>query len=106
MRSAYRSEVAAFTLIFPDYFDRDAPLIEAKGYFDDATIETGTARFRPVLYDQERFAQEVADEIASAGVYSERDVVIVARVTRPAIEAAVSELNARGFRGLTPRPLG
>jgi hypothetical protein len=45
-------------LIFPDYFDGDAPLIEAKGYFAHVTIETENARFRPVFYDQERFAQE------------------------------------------------
>ena len=89
-----------YEVCFPEYFDEVVWEIEAKGYFADLTILSQGRRYRPVVYDRTRLAQEVADELATEGVYSERSLVVVERITRASIEEAVAKLAAAGFQGL------
>jgi hypothetical protein len=96
---------ASYTITFPDYFDDNAPVIEAKGYFADLVVEAEGRRYRPLFYDTVRFRQEYEDHLSGgAAAFVEPNVVIVPVVTRGQIEAAVAELARAGFQGLEPEP--
>jgi hypothetical protein len=83
---------------WPDYFDEQAPLIESKGWFADVLIEWNGQCYRPVFYDPIRLGQVVADELThGAGFFRDPNLVVVDRVTRVCMEAAVTALINDGF---------
>jgi|SRR5215469_5597737 len=93
---------ARFEAIFPHYFDQNAALIEAKGYFADLTVERGGKTYRPVFYDAVRLAQEVADAVDRDEVFVEANLIVVRTVTRSEILQALEKLAGSDFAGLTP----
>lgn len=91
----------AYRIIFPDYFDGVAGEIEAKGYFNDVVVESGQLRFKPLFYDPVRVRQEYEDHLGGgAAAFAERNLVVVPKVTRAAIEAAIAELARADFGAL------
>src|SRR5262245_18385048 len=93
----------AHAIDFPAYFVDEAPLIEAKGWFADARVRWEGRVHRPVCSDPVRLAQEVADELAGSDPYfSEANLVVVERVTRPTTEAAVAAIASRRFAEWIP----
>ncbi|MEU8358392.1 hypothetical protein AB0C27_20475 [Nonomuraea sp. NPDC048882] len=87
-----------FSVRWPHYFDEQAPLIEAKGWFSDVLVEREGQYYRPVFYDPVRLGQEIAEEMSNgAGFFREPNLVVVDRVTRDHIEAAISALVDNGF---------
>ena len=89
-----------YEIVFPDYFDGDAAVIESKGYFSDLSIKVGESVFRPAFYDETRLAQTVTDDLTSDGHFAVRNLVVVPRVTRERIEDAVRKLSRNGFAEL------
>jgi hypothetical protein len=93
---------AGYRINFPEYFDDYATEIEAKGYFDDLTVEAGATRYKPLFYDTVRVRQEYEDHLASgAAAFAERNLVVLPKVIRATIEAAIDELARTDFRALT-----
>ncbi len=89
---------------WPDYFDEQAPFIESKGWFADVLIEWDGRRYRPVFYDPVRLRQVVDDELASgAGIFREPNLVVIDRVTRDCMEAAITALIGGDF-SMFPEP--
>jgi len=93
---------ASFEAVFPDYFDQDALVIEAKGYFADLTVQSGGKTYRPVVYDAVRLAQEVADAVERDEVFVEANLIVVPTVTRSEILRALDRLARSDFAGLMP----
>lgn len=91
-----------YELRFPAYFEDAEAEIAAKGYFADLTIVASGRTFRPVLYDPVRLLQAVQDEVALAGVFVERSIVVVESVTRACIESAVDGLARVDFATIAP----
>jgi|SRR5580700_9672820 hypothetical protein len=90
-----------YAVVWPDYFDAVEAEIVAKGYFADLTIEANGLTYRPVFYDPVRFAQEVGDHLGRGeACYAESNAVLVAKVDREHVEAAIAWLAVRAFRGL------
>ena len=85
-----------YSLIWPDDFDSSSWLIESKGWFVGLEIVVEGKTLRPTFYDPVRLAQDVACEIDHAGVFAERCVVVVARVTRGTIESTIADLAETG----------
>jgi hypothetical protein len=93
----------AYRINFPEYFDDYATEIEAKGYFDDLTVDAGGARYKPLFYDTARLRQEYEDHLrGGAAAFAERNLVVLPKVTKATIEAAIDELARTGFRALIP----
>jgi len=94
---------AHYVVNFPAYFDEHSTEIEAKGYFDDLTVDVGDVRYKPLFYDTARVRQEYEDHLAGgAAAFVEPNLVIVRKVTSATIEAAIDELARAGFRALVP----
>lgn len=90
-----------FTIEFPEYFDDEAPIIEAKGWFGELTIVIGERRLRPTFYDPVRFAQECRDDLEGEyGYFAVGALIVVPSVTRQNIEYAVERLSRANFRDL------
>ncbi|MFF0868451.1 hypothetical protein ACFYUV_42305 [Nonomuraea sp. NPDC003560] len=69
-----------------------------KGWFSDVLIEREGQLYRPAFYDPIRLGQEIAEEMArGAGFFREANLVVVDRVTRAYMEAAISALIDNGF---------
>ncbi len=92
-----------YSLEFPSYYEDAAAEIEAKGFFEHATITVGARRLRPVFYDPIRLRQEIDDAIAQ-GLFAEPGIVVVPSATRAEIERAVESLARPGFSDLMPEP--
>jgi len=93
-------EPSAYTIQFPEYFDSYAGEIEAKGVFTDVKIVVGDKTHEPVFYDLARLAQDIAADLERDGLFSVGAIVVVPRVTREEIEAAVATLSEGGFSRL------
>ncbi|MFF4111909.1 hypothetical protein [Streptomyces sp. NPDC001714] len=78
---------------------------EAKGYLVGLTVSTKGARFDLTVYDPARLAQEILDEVSTAGFFAMANVLVVSAVTRAEILRAVEHLARAGFHGLDPRPV-
>src|ERR1700712_1253147 len=94
-----------YELRFPAYFEDAEAEITAKGYFADLTIVASGRTFRPILYDPVRLLQDVQDEVALAGVFVVRSIVVVESVTRSLIERAVDALARVEFTMIAPEDL-
>jgi hypothetical protein len=84
-----------FEVVFPEHFDLDASLIEAKGSFSGVEVRTGNLVWRPVFFDPVRLQQEVADALDSDGYFQEPTLIVVTKITRAEIEAAVQRIMDR-----------
>jgi hypothetical protein len=90
--------MASFEVIFPDYLDGYEHETESKGYLTGLRVIVGTRSIEFTVYDRERLSQEVTDEINAAGFFAEVNLLVVPRVTREAINAAINSLSAGEFR--------
>jgi hypothetical protein len=89
--------LAGYRIVFPDYFDGEAPIIESKGWFGDLVVEIGTRRVELTFYDPTRLIQELRD-VASRGTFEwYGNLVVVPVVSRSSIEDAVETLYAKGM---------
>jgi hypothetical protein len=86
-----------YVVRYPSHFEAEAQMIESKGWLDGLIIETADAEYRPVLYDEARLAQEARDALASSGLFAERSIVVLPRLTRENIDAAVERLSRGSF---------
>ena len=93
-----------YSLLFPDHFDEEAPIIASKGRLDGVTIIAGRERYLPEFYDPVRLEQTVADEVARSGHAALDNIIVVPEVTRARIEGAVRRLADERFVSLRPRP--
>jgi len=67
-------------------------------------VDAGDARNKPLFYDTARLRQEYEDHLAGgAAAFAERNLVVLPKVTRATIEAAIHELARTGFRALNPK---
>lgn len=85
-----------YEIIFPDGFDDYAWEVEYKGWLSGVVVKFEGIDIRPVFYDPARLTQEINDEISDSGVFLERNVVVLDRVSRERIEAAVDFLASSG----------
>ncbi|MFF4961399.1 hypothetical protein [Streptomyces sp. NPDC001222] len=92
-----------YDLQFPDYLSGYEVETEAKGYLVGVKVVSSGATFELTVYDAERLAQEVADEVQSDGSFAVANLVVVPRVTRAEITRAVERLSRGHFQGLVPR---
>ena len=98
--------MAEYRIEFPDYYEDEEPIYEAKGYFSDATVVVGERRIRPTFYDPVRIAQTITHDLNSERGYSPYGaLVVVPAVTRENIERAVERMSRADFRELL-NPLG
>ena len=91
-----------FELMFPDDFDDEEWLISAKGYVSDLVVAAGARRFRLNFFDPVRLNQEAQSAVEELPCLVERNLVIVSKVDRKHITAAVSWLAKRGFEDFVP----
>jgi hypothetical protein len=96
--------VSTLEIVFPAYFDQEESVLRSKRWFADLTVVVGERRYRPVIYDPVQLGQEARDEIATCGVFTEPNLVVVAEVTRAAITAAITTLAVNDFSALIAEP--
>jgi hypothetical protein len=87
-----------YAIKFPTEFDDREPEYADKGYLAGVRVAIGEEEIELTIYDQGRLEEEVRDEIERVGFFSEPRVVVVDRVARAEIEAAVERLAAGDFR--------
>lgn len=85
-----------YKLVWPDYFESYAGVIESKGWFADLSIEIDGQTIRPQFYDPTRLKQEISDEVTKNGYFFETHLIVVDRVCRQSIEGAVASLARSG----------
>jgi hypothetical protein len=88
--------MTAYELKWPADFDEYAWEVESKGWFSDVTISARGRSIKPAFYDPSRLEQEIADEIADQGLFSERDLIVLEKVTKANIENAIEKLASSG----------
>jgi hypothetical protein len=92
--------LAGYRIVFPDYFDDEAPIIETKGWFGDLVVEIGARKVALTFYEPTRLIQGVRD-IASRGTFEWfGNLVVVPVVNRSSIEDAVKTLYTAGVLGV------
>ena len=79
-------------LELPEDFDDYAWEVESKGWFGDARVRLGSRSYQVTFYDPTRLAQELDDELKGAAVFIERNLLVVRRVDREHMLAAIGEL--------------
>ena len=89
--------IVAYRIRYPPHFETDGQIIEAKGWFLGVVVEVDGVEHYPMFYDPDRLSQECADAVARNGFFYEQNIVVVPRVTRDHIEAAVDKLSRSGF---------
>jgi hypothetical protein len=93
----------SYAIIFPDYFDEEAPILEAKGCFWDLVVHANGQTYRPNFYDPVRLMQTIDDALSSErACFSEPNVVVVRSIGRENLEAAVARLARENFSSLVP----
>lgn len=96
-----------YQLVYPDWYDtRAEEECVLKGWLDGAAVMLPDGRRCGVVFmDHARLAQEVPEVFARDGkCYCEPGLIIVPRVDRSSMEAAVQEAARQGyFERLGPR---
>jgi hypothetical protein len=92
--------MASYQLIFPEYLDGYEHETESKGYLVDVKVVIGDATLELAVYDPVRLAQEVGDEVRSAGYFAVARLLVVPKVTREEVSKAVQEMSTTGFQEL------
>lgn len=79
-------------LEFPAGFEEWEWEAEAKGWLPGVVAVIEGRRYTLTVYAPARLAQDVVEELKSGKVFLERNLVVVASVTRESIAAAVQEI--------------
>jgi hypothetical protein len=91
--------LAGYSIVFPDYFDDEAPIIESKGWFGDLVVEIGSKKVELTFYDPYRLIQHLKEMPSEDALEWFGNLVVVSVVNRSSIEDAVKTLYARGLLG-------
>ena len=86
-------------LEFPPGFEDSDWEIEAKGWLPGVVAVIQGRRYTLTVYDPVRLAQDVDDALKGGRVFLERNLVVVASVTRERITSAVQEIAQTGKVG-------
>ncbi|MBN9680904.1 MULTISPECIES: hypothetical protein [unclassified Corallococcus] len=86
-------------LEFPPGFDDYAWEVEAKGWLPGVVAVIQGRRYTLTVYDPARLSQDVEDALKSGKVFLERNLVVVASVTRERIVSAIQEIVQTGRVG-------
>jgi hypothetical protein len=79
-------------LVLPEDFDDYAWEIESKGVFWDVRLRYGGREYPLTFYEPQRLAQDVADQLEERPIFFERNIVVVRKVTKAAMDLAAQEL--------------
>lgn len=79
-------------LVLPEDFEDYAWEIESKGVFWDVRLRYGGREYPLTFYEPRRLAQDVADQLEERPIFFERNIVVVRKITRAAMDLAVQEL--------------
>ena len=96
-----------FDVEFPAGYESEAWTWESKGYIvvGIATRTRPQRRYKVTVRDPVRLQQDVETELgAGQTLFQEANSVVVARVDKRSIEAAVRELASQGFASLKAEP--
>jgi hypothetical protein len=88
--------LAGYRIVFPDYFDDQAPIIESKGWFGDLVVEIGSRKVVLTFYEPNRLIQHMNEMSSEDALEWFGNLVVVSVVNRSSIEDAVRTLYARG----------
>lgn len=77
-----------YKIDFGDEFDQHASETEAKGWFD-ARVRVDGSEITISFYDPVRLAQEVEGALDRAGLFFERNLMVIPKVNRQNMEKAV-----------------
>jgi len=88
-----------YRVILPCDFDEYGWEVEAKGWFDTASVEFDGQVIEISIYDPTRLKQEIEDALSTNRVFVERNIIVVSTVNRASIEAAVKFLYESGEFG-------
>ncbi len=88
--------MAGYRIVFPDYFDDEAPIIESKGWFGDLVVEIGARKMALTFYEPTRLIQELKEFASKRTFEWYGNLVVVPVVNRSSIEDAVEKLYAAG----------
>lgn len=88
-----------FVLEFPTGFEDYDWEIEAKGWLPGIVAVIQGRRYTLTVYDPARLIQDVEDALKGGRVFLERNLVVVASVTRESIASAVQEIVQTGRVG-------
>jgi hypothetical protein len=88
------------------YSDDDTELVEwdmveIKGWLGGVHVVSGRISYRLNFCDTTSNAQDVGRAIESQGFSFDPDVVVLGRVTKASVEAAISAFASRDFRDLS-----
>jgi hypothetical protein len=87
------------SLEFPPGFDDYEWEVEAKGWFPGVVAVIEGRRYTLTVYDPARLAEDVGDAVRGGGVFLERNLVVVASVTRKNNVSALEEVAQTGRVG-------
>jgi hypothetical protein len=83
-------------LVLPEGFDDYAWEVEAKGVLWDVYLQYGDRKFQLTFYDPARLAQDVESELEERVTFFEPNLVVVRKVNRAEMNAAVNDLVRTG----------
>ena len=86
-------------LEFPAGFEAYEWEVTAKGWFPGVVAVIHGRRYRLTIYDPARLAQDIEEALKVGRVFLERNVVVVASVTRANIASALEEVVQTGRLG-------
>ena len=86
--------VMDYEIDFGDEFAQYEWETEAKGWFD-ARVKVGGLEVSISFYDPVRLAQEVKDALDQAGLFFEKNVVVIPKVNRENMEKAMEAVCTR-----------
>lgn len=89
-----------YELRFPDYLDGYEMETEAKGYLPGVAVVVRGVKAMLTVYDPSRIAQQAADEVMADGFLAVSNLLVVGKVTRDGISAAVAKLADSDFDGI------
>lgn len=85
-----------YKLSFPEGFNDYEWELESKGWFNGALITCQGGNYRLNFFDPVRLIQEIEDELSSASLFIEENLVVVRSVNRDHMEKAVEYLMKSG----------
>lgn len=92
----------SYHIVYPPEYDVEDWIYESKGYVVvRVVVDRPSATFTLTIRDPTRLMQDVKAELGSSAYFFENNIVVVACVDRPSIEAAIGGLARARFEGLT-----
>jgi hypothetical protein len=90
------------TVRWPDDFDEYAWELEYKGWFEGVTVDWNGVSIRLAFFDPVRLGQEIGHELARSSYFREPNLLVIEKVTRDHMEAAIAALSEEDLARLLP----